>query len=174
MFLPIPLTRPFAHSFCWIFILGIAVGTAACLNSAAFGQASPEGLEVRTAMDYSDEQPDWLIWVAGSRKSTSSTGWWPSWKMPSWGKSKSQGWWSSSKSGSSYSRDNKTFTQKVSQTSKRWWNNTLEFLDPWAEPKPKATQSGSSSGGFGKMFGWHESEQKFNSVPEWMGQPTPK
>lgn len=166
-------------SFRWfsLFILAMAAGSGYAPFS--FGQGAQNGSSVRTAMDYSDEQPEWLHWIAGSGKSSRNSGWWPNWKMPSWkmpgwGKSKSQGWWSTTTPNSSYKKNNKTLTQKISQTSKRWWSNTVEFLDPWAEPKPKPGRSDSDSGGFGKMFGWQESEQKFNSVPEWMGQPTPK
>jgi hypothetical protein len=64
--------------------------------------------------------------------------------------------------------------QKVSQTSKRWWNNTLEFLDPYAPPKDVSSASQSKPGFFGKMFGGGSQEPEFHSVPEWAGQPMPK
>ena len=130
-------------------------------------------LNTGDSLNYSSENPAWLEFVAGKSKSGGSS-WWPSWKLPSWKTSGTTGWWSSDKKASSYSRNNKTTMQKISQTSKRWWNNTLEFLDPYAPPKERPNSSASDSGFFGKMFGSKEGSPKFNSVPEWAGQPMPK
>jgi hypothetical protein len=125
-------------------------------------------------MSYSSESPAWLTFVAGEDKSGSSS-WWPSWKLPSWKKSGTTGWWTSEKEGStSYSKRNKNTMQKISQTSKRWWNNTLEFLDPYAPPKERPNSGQSEPGFFDKLFGPKDTVPKFNSVPEWAGQPMPK
>lgn len=180
---------------CCFFVETIAVlalvGEGAFMDSAR-GQEEP--LRVRSSpavrtlapaystsetpiMNYSSEEPAWLAYV-GDRGNSAESSWWPAFRIPGWktasGKKSTSGWWSSPTSGSSYSRSNKTTMQKVSQTSRRWWNNTLEFLDPYAPPKERPAAPSSPPGFWGKWFGGGNSEPKFNSVPEWASQPMPK
>ncbi|MFN6128324.1 MAG: hypothetical protein ACK6DC_02670 [Planctomycetota bacterium] len=172
MFLPI--TKPFRSTGCVILFAVSAFVT--CDPSPAMGQEKPKEIAPAPAMNYSSETPAWLAFVANNSKSSGSS-WWPSWKLPSWqmprSKKSSTGWWSGTKSKSSYSKSNKTTMQKVSQTSKRWWSNTLEFLDPYAPPKERPASSRSEPSFFAKLFGGGEPEPKFNSVPEWASQPMP-
>lgn len=172
-----PTIQPrFAH-ISFVFVLAFSLlGTG--FGPRAIGQETQVTLgrpSVATEMplNYSSQNPDWLAFVAG-KKSASSNSWWPAWKLPSWKKSGTTGWWTSDKQASSYSKSNKTTMQKISQTSKRWWNNTLEFLDPYAPPKERPNSAQSEPGFFGKLFGPKDTGPKFNSVPEWASQPMPK
>lgn len=70
----------------------------------------------------------------------------------------------------------------MGSTSKRWWNNTTEYLNPFdSEPAPKAhgyqpqlqTQTKSGSG----MFGWmgrEERNEEPKDVNEFLRQPRPR
>jgi hypothetical protein len=156
----------FATSFLIPLVASLLVPTAA-------GQEKRVEFQPEPAMSYSVDSPAWLEFVA-KPKAARGTTWWPDGKLPSWSKSSSPGWWSSSKKASSYSKSNKTTMQKFSQTSKRWWSNTAEFLDPYAPPKERASKGRSDGGFFGNWFGGGSSEPKFNSVPEWAAQPMPK
>lgn len=173
----IPTTHPrFARAFLVFAIVSSFFGSG--FETLSIGQEPPlavgrSAVSSETPMNYSSENPEWLTFVAGKNKSGTGS-WWPSWKLPSWKKSGTTGWWTSEKKASSYSRSNKTTMQKISQTSKRWWNNTLEFLDPYAPPKERPNSSQSDPGFFGKLFGPKDTGPKFNSVPEWAGQPMPK
>jgi hypothetical protein len=155
-------------------ILLFACLSLACDASSAFSQEKRTPSDIAPTVNYSSENPDWLAFIGNGSKSNAGS-WWPSWKFPSWPTPKSTksgaGWWNSGKSGSSYSKNNKTTMQKVSQTSKRWWNNTLEFLDPYAPPKERPATARSNPGFFGKLFGGGEPAPQFNSVPEWASQP---
>lgn len=146
-------------------------------NSAVQTLPPANSTSETSLMNYSLEEPAWLAFV-GDRGKSADRSWWPAFQIPNWkaasGKKSTSGWWSSPASGSSYSRSNKTTMQKVSQTSKRWWNNTLEFLDPYAPPKERPAASSSSPSIWRKWFGGGSSEPKFNSVPEWASQPMPK
>ena len=146
---------------------------ASFLVSVAGGQEKNVEFQPERAMSYSSDSPAWLAFVA-KPKAARGNAWWPDWKLPSWSPSSSPGWWSSSKKTSSYSRSNKTTMQKFTQTSKRWWSNTAEFLDPYAPPKERPSKGRSEGGFFGNWFGGGSSEPKFNSVPEWAAQPMPK
>jgi hypothetical protein len=172
MFLAI--TKPFRSRGCVILFAVSAI--IAYVSAPAAGQEKPRENHPIPAMNYSSETPAWLEFV-GDNGMTKGSSWWPSWKQPSWkmpsSKKSSNGWWSSTKSKSSYSKSNKTTMQKMSQTSTRWWNNTLEFLDPYAPPKERPSSSRSEPGFFAKLFGRGEPEPKFNSVPEWASQPMP-
>jgi hypothetical protein len=82
--------------------------------------------------------------------------------------------WSKKKGLTTYSRNNSTAWQKMSKTSKRWWNRTTELLDPYPEPKPlSASDSKSESGWFSGWFG-KKDERKFDSVNDFLSQPIPK
>ncbi|MEQ1826045.1 MAG: hypothetical protein ABL921_08865 [Pirellula sp.] len=67
---------------------------------------------------------------------------------------------------------------KISKTSKRWWNNTLDALDPYPDPKPSKYSSMSESekkkgNWFTGMF-QREEPKKIETVSDWLKQETPK
>ena len=96
-------------------------------------------------------------------------------KLPSWSKSKTK-----SKSKSSFS--------KMGSTTKKWMNNTADFLNPFNDSKPKVSQAHGyqadtwanrkkpkeeeSSGMFGWM--WKETEEpKISTVNDFLKQDMP-
>lgn len=166
----------FARNLLFFSLVSSFLGSG--MSARSIGQEShvavgPPSVATQTPLNYSSQDPDWLAFVAGKNRSSSSP-WWPSWKLPNWKKPGTTGWWTSEKKTSSYSRSNKTTMQKISQTSKRWWDNTLEFLDPYAPPKERPNSPPSEPGFFNKLFGPKDNGPKFNSVPEWASQPMPK
>ncbi len=94
-------------------------------------------------------------------------------KLPSWSKSKSK---------------SKSSVSKMGRSTKKWMNNTADFLNPFNDSKPEPAplhgyqtdywsnrnkpKEEKSSG----MFGWmwkEEEEQKISSVNDFLKQPMP-
>ncbi len=103
--------------------------------------------------------------------SSSKSTWWPSWKAPK------MPWSKSGPSVSSYNRSKTTTWGKINRTTKTWWKNTAEFLDPYPEPKPPRYEEPSSTS---KKTNWFtgmfqkEEPQKVETVQDWLKQETPK
>ena len=72
-------------------------------------------------------------------KSSSKSSWLPSMTMPT------MPWSTKGHRVNSYSRSNTSTLGKMSKTTKRWWNTTTEWLDPYPDPKPSAHSSSSDS-----------------------------
>lgn len=109
------------------------------------------------------ESGDWLAWIASKSKTPkkSSSSW-----LPSWGTTKKK------PSSLSYSRNNKTTWQKFQSSSKQAWRKTADVLNPYPPAKPASAKKSSNSW----FSGWGESKdsKKIESVPEWLGQESPK
>ena len=125
-----------------------------------FGSAAKSEPETRTSSFFGASAP----------KPKSST---PSmFKLPSWSRSKS-------KSKSTFS--------KMGSSTKRWMSNTADFLNPFNDGKPKASQSHGYQTDYwsdrnkpkeekSSMFGWmwkEEEEQPISSVNDFLKQPMP-
>lgn len=120
-----------------------------------------------------EQQPEWLEWIASKSKpmgkSKSSSGSWASW----WGgmtKPKARG------PVSSYRRDNKTFSQRMWISTKRAWNTTASWLDPYPDPKPESPMRPAKKSWFS---GWGDSsgsssKKPSQSVSDFIGQEHPK
>jgi len=110
-----------------------------------------------------DEGDEWLEWIASKSKTSkkSSSSW-----LPSWGVSTKKG------NSLSYSRNNKTTWQKFQQSSKQAWRKTADVLNPYPPAKPASAKKSNSSWLSGS--GESKNSQKIESVPEWLGQETPK
>jgi hypothetical protein len=108
----------------------------------------------------------------GSQTSTSKkTSWIPSMSMPK------MPWSSSGPKVNSYSKNKTSTMGKISKTSKRWWNNTMEALDPYPDPKPPKYSSESSSEKKGNWFtGMFQRDEpkKIETVSDWLKQESPK
>lgn len=111
----------------------------------------------------------------GSSKSKSKTS--SSWmKWPSW----------SSKSKSKSNTRSPSVVSRAGQTSKRWWSNTVDFMNPFNDSKPAQShgyesdywstrnkpKEDSSSGMFGWM--WKEEKQEVASVNDFLALPIPQ
>lgn len=144
------------------------------LGQTILGQAG-DGLERSAGQVASvfEQQPEWLEWIASKSKpmgkSKSSSGSWASW----WGgmtKPKARG------PVSSYRRDNKTFSQRMWISTKRAWNTTASWLDPYPDPKPESPMRPAKKGWFS---GWGDSsgsssKKPSQSVSDFIGQEHPK
>lgn len=109
-----------------------------------------------------------------STKSTSSGSWLPDWKMPQmkmpsmptmpWSKSKSKV--------SSYQKPKPSAWQRMSKTSKKWWNKTAEVLDPYPEPKTTPSYTESTKKKSSWFTGWFQKEEprKIETVNDFLGQ----
>jgi len=78
----------------------------------------------------------------------------------------------------SYSRNNSSTWNRMSKTSKRWWNKTTELLDPYPDPKPSTYSSlgetaNSKGNWFTGMFSKKESDAP-KTVPDFLRQESPK
>lgn len=103
--------------------------------------------------------------------SSSKSSWLPSWKAPK------MPWDSSGSKISSYQRSKTSTWGKINRTTKTWWRNTSEFLDPYPEPRPPKYEEPSSSkkqsNWFTGMFTKDE-PKKVETLPDWLKQETPK
>jgi hypothetical protein len=107
-----------------------------------------------------------------SSSSGSKSSWWPSWKAPK------MPWTSSGPKVSSYNRSKTSTWGKINKTTKSWWKNTAEFLDPYPDPKPPKYEEPSRSAAkksnwFTGMF-YKEEPKKVETLPEFLSQETPK
>ncbi len=68
-----------------------------------------------------------------SRSTSAKSSWLPTMKIPR------MPWSSNNQRVTSYPRSNTSTWTKMSKTSKRWWNKTVEMLDPYPDPKPQTT-----------------------------------
>jgi hypothetical protein len=102
--------------------------------------------------------------------SSEKTSWLPKWQSPKMP-------WSKSPPVRSYPKPKTSTWNQINNTSKRWWNKTLELLDPYPEPKlPKYNPpSGKKpkSNWFGGMFQPKEPPNP-KTVTEFLGQDIPK
>jgi hypothetical protein len=55
--------------------------------------------------------------------------------MPEWKAPKMP--WSKPEKPNSYAKKNDTAWNRMSKTSKKWWEKTAEILDPYPDPKPE-------------------------------------
>ena len=116
-----------------------------------------------------EPEPQWLEWIAGKSSVTR-----PKSSSNSWGS-----WWTpSKKSGSpisSYRRDNKTMSQRMWISTKRMWNTTASWLDPYPPPKPESAMRPGKKSWFSSWEGWGgKSDKPTQSVSEFIGQEHPK
>lgn len=151
---------------CWLVLLMILGG------STVFGQ-DQYGLDSdRSAGQVAsvfEQEPQWLEWIAV--KSTKNR---PKSSSNSWGS-----WWTpSKKSGSpisSYRRDNKTMSQRMWISTKRMWNTTASWLDPYPDPKPESAMRPGKKSWMSSWEGWGgKSDKPTQSVSEFIGQEHPK
>jgi hypothetical protein len=158
-------------SVVWVFFAG----------QMAFGQTALDHAEIAAGMERSagqvasvfEQQPEWLEWIASKSgpmgKSKSASGSWGSW----WGgMTKPRG----RVPVSSYRRDNKTFSQRMWVSTKRAWNTTASWLDPYPDPKPESPMRPAKKSWFS---GWGESwggssKKPSQSVSDFIGQEHPK
>lgn len=131
-------------------------------------------------VDAQESSKSWWNWGSDKEPSRSSTFFGSSskskpsmtsmFKLPSWSKSKSK---SGSKS-STYS--------KMTRTSKRWWDNTTDFLNPFNDGKPKTTTPQNSwqsrnkpvekkKGWFDWMTVEDKKEDRIETIGDWLRQP---
>ena len=101
-----------------------------------------------------------------------SSSWLPSFKAPK------MPWSKSEPKVSSYSRSNGTTWNRMTKTSKKWWNKTTEVLDPYPDPKPSKYASSNASekkktNWFTGMFQPKETK-KIETLPDWLRQESPK
>jgi hypothetical protein len=103
--------------------------------------------------------------------SSSKDSWfkWPSWSSKSKPKSKSS-----------------SMVSRAGKTSKRWWDNTVDFMNPFNDSKPAQThgyqsdywssrnkpKEEKSSGMFGWM--WQEEKQELSTVNDFLALPPPE
>ncbi|MBM3967433.1 MAG: hypothetical protein FJ308_20615 [Planctomycetes bacterium] len=148
---------------------GGKVGTSASFKS--LGLESDRGMsdmsdrfEVGSGIIEQDEvEGDWLAWIASKSKTSkkTSSSWLPTWGTPT-----------KKVNSLTYSRNNKTTWQKFQQSSKQAWRKTADVLNPYPPPNPKSSKKSGNSW----FSGWGESKdsKKIDSVPEWLGQESPK
>jgi hypothetical protein len=110
---------------------------------------------------------------SGASASTESkkSSWLPNWKTPR------MPWDSSGPRVSSYSKSNTSSLDKMSRTSKKWWKNTTDFLDPYPDPKPSKYANNydkpKKANWFTGMFKKNETK-KIETLPDWLRQESPK
>lgn len=111
----------------------------------------------------SEEGADWLEWIASKSKTSkkSSSSW-----LSNAGSSKKK------PSSLSYSRNNKTTWQKFQQSSKQAWRKTADVLNPYPPAKPASAKKSGNSWFSGS--GDSKDTKKIDSVPEWLGQESPR
>lgn len=109
-------------------------------------------------------------------KSSAKSSWLPTMKMPTmpWSSKSPR----SNSYSNSYSRSNTSTLGKMSKTTKRWWNTTTEWLDPYPEPKPQSYSSSSDSkksntNWFTGMFEKEDTNRPMNEI-DFLRQPTPQ
>lgn len=155
------------HGFLSAASLGIGFLLAfGSIGSTAYAQFPASSSKDASSASGQDSE-EWLTWIAKSGKVKKSS-WLPSWKPPTPSLP-----WSKPKGPTSYSTNNKTTVQKMSQASKRWWNKTAELLDPYPEPKTKSVTSESGKSWF-SWFGGAKEERRYNNVPDFLGGEMPK
>ena len=109
------------------------------------------------------------LYPSSSSTSGSKSSWMPTFKAPK------MPWSKSGPKVGSYSRNKGSTWDKMSRTSKRWWNKTAEMLDPYPEPAPeKYTPEKPKTNWFTGWFSKKDDGKKIETVPEWLGQPSPK
>lgn len=127
------------------FWLSASVASAQVTTAAGwFG--NDEDDSVRTSSYFSDSK----------KPSSSTSSWKPSWKMP-WFSSQSK---SRSKSKSMFGR--------MSSTSKKWWGNTVDFMNPFNDGSSKPQPHGYQSSYWGSQTS--QSQTKESSWWPWAKQ----
>ncbi len=145
-----------------LWLIGMLVGafTASPLCYAEGNSWNP----FSTKQEPSEKDPE-VVLIASSSQSKS---WWPEWKMPK------MPWTTAKKSpANSYTRREPSRWQKMSKTTKRWWNKTADILDPYPDPKP-ASQTQSDKPLFGEWFGAKKEPNKIENVTDYLKQPVLK
>jgi hypothetical protein len=155
-----------------LFFVALAIGLAgpAQMQGQESGGADSERSAGQVASVF-DEQPEWLQWIATKSKKSKSQ------SSSSWGT-----WWGGTSGAtsrspvSSYRRDNKSISQRMWISTKRAWNTTTSWLDPYPDPKPSsATRPAKKSWFSGWSEAWTEKDKKpSQSVSEFIGQEHPK
>lgn len=120
-----------------------------------------------------ESEPEWLEWIASknakSNPKSNPKSAWDSW-WPSGSKTKT------SRTVRSYETNKKTLSQRLSISSKRMWNKTTEWLDPYPDPKPPSESNSKKSGWFsswGNAWG-SEPKKQSQSVSDFIGQEHPR
>lgn len=105
---------------------------------------------------------------SSTSKSASDSSWWTPWKSDSKPKAKS-------------SKTNGSMIGRMGRTTKKWWSNSLDFVNPFNDaPKPKqpngyAPQNNTKKTG-GGLFGWMapEEDKEIRSVNDFLSLPMPE
>jgi hypothetical protein len=116
-----------------------------------------------------ESEPEWLEWIASKNSKSNPKSAWSSW-WPSGSKTKT------SRPVRSYETNKKTLTQRLSMSSKRMWNKTTEWLDPYPDPKPPSESNSKKSSWFsswGNAWG-SEPKKQSQSVSDFIGQEHPR
>ena len=113
--------------------------------------------------DNAEGGADWLEWIASKSKPSKKTS--NSW-LSTVGAPKKKA------NSLSYSRNNKTSWQKFQQSSKQTWRKTADLLNPYPPAKPASAKKSGNSWFSGS--GESKNTKKIDSVPEWLGQESPK
>lgn len=116
-----------------------------------------------------ESEPEWLEWIASKNSKSNPKSAWNSW-WPSGSKTKT------SRPVRSYETNKKTLTQRLSMSSKRMWNKTTEWLDPYPDPKPPSESNSKKSSWFsswGNAWG-SEPKKQSQSVSDFIGQEHPR
>ena len=116
-----------------------------------------------------ESEPEWLEWIASKNPKSKPKSTWSSW-WPSASKTKT------SRPVRSYETNNKTLSQRLSMSSKRMWNKTTEWLDPYPDPKPSSESNSKKSSWFSSWGNARGSEPKkqSQSVSDFIGQEHPR
>ena len=104
-----------------------------------------------------ESEPEWLEWIASKNSKSKPKSTWSSW-WPSASKTKT------SRPVRSYETNNKTLSQRLSMSSKRMWNKTTEWLDPYPDPKPSSESNSKKSSWFSSWGNAWGSEPKKQSL----------
>lgn len=133
-------------------------------------QKSPESPEsAGQVASVFESEPEWLEWIASKNSKSKSKSAWSSW-WPSGSKTKT------ARPVRSYETNNKTLSQRLSMSSKRMWNKTTEWLDPYPDPKPPSEANSKKSSWFsswGNAWG-AEPKKQSQSVSDFIGQEHPR
>ena len=133
----------------------------------AISQQSPESAgQVASVFE---SEPEWLEWIASKNSKSNTKSAWSSW-WPSGSKTKT------TQPVRSYETNKKTLTQRFSMSSKRMWNKTTEWLDPYPDPKPSSESNSKKSSWFsswGNAWG-SEPKKQSQSVSDFIGQEHPR
>jgi hypothetical protein len=114
-----------------------------------------------------ESDPEWLEWIASKNRKSNAKSSWSSW-WPSGSNTKS------SRPARSYGTNNKTMAQRFSLSSKRMWNKTAAWLDPYPDPKPQSESKKSSWFSSWTNAWGSEPKKPSQSVSDFIGQEHPR